>query len=226
MKKIITSIIIAMTMVVSSFALDFSIGAKGVLSTNLDPESKVSDSVSNKFSNLKTNPVFDGGFGVFANFALLGGLGVQAEANFITSNVNFALEDNKVADYESLVMDVPVMLWLNLPIWKLSLGLGAGVNFSTELNRSVEGSAGYVQQIKENQFKMGFVAGADFKIYFTKHLGLVMGGRYIIDFNKTTVPLVGDGDTGIGAVDELERPSIEFTRKNLTGGVGLEFKFF
>ena len=224
MKKIITSIIIAMTMVASSFALDFSIGAKGVLSTNLDPESKIS--VSNTVEKLKTNPVFDGGFGVFANFALLGGLGVQAEANFITSNVNFALEDNKVADYESLVMDVPVMLWLNLPIWKLSLGLGAGVNFSTELNRSVEGSTGYVQQIKENQFKMGFVAGADFKIYFTKHLGLVMGGRYIIDFNKTTVPLVGDGDTGIGAVDELERPSIEFTRKNLTGGVGLEFKFF
>lgn len=224
MKKIITSIIIAMTMVASSFALDFSIGAKGVLSTNLDPESKVS--FKDTYTNLKTNPVFDGGFGVFANFALLGGLGVQAEANFITSNVNFALEDNKVADYESLVMDVPVMLWLNLPIWKLSLGLGAGVNFSTELNRSVEGSAGYVQQIKENQFKMGFVAGADFKIYFTKHLGLVMGGRYIIDFNKTTVPLVGDGDTGIGAVDELERPSIEFTRKNLSGGVGLEFKFF
>lgn len=224
MKKIITSIIIAMTMVVSSFALDFSIGAKGVLSTNLDPESKVS--FKDTYTNLKTNPVFDGGFGVFANFALLGGLGVQAEANFITSNVNFALEENKVVDYESLVMDVPVMLWLNLPIWKLSLGLGAGVNFSTELNRSVEGSAGYVQQIKENQFKMGFVAGADFKIYFTKHLGLVMGGRYIIDFNKTTVPLVGDGDTGIGAVDELERPSIEFTRKNLTGGVGLEFKFF
>ena len=224
MKKIITSIIIAMTMVVSSFALDFSIGAKGVLSTNLDPESKVS--FKDAYTNLKTNPVFDGGFGVFANFALLGGLGVQAEANFITSNVNFALEENKVVDYESLVMDVPVMLWLNLPIWKLSLGLGAGVNFSTELNRSVEGSAGYVQQIKENQFKMGFVAGADFKIYFTKHLGLVMSGRYIIDFNKTTVPLVGDGDTGIGAVDELERPSIEFTRKNLTGGVGLEFKFF
>ncbi|MBO5826396.1 MAG: outer membrane beta-barrel protein [Treponema sp.] len=224
MKKIITSIIIAMTMVVSSFALDFSIGAKGVLSTNLDPESKVS--FTDAYTNLKTNPVFDGGFGVFANFALLGGLGVQAEANFITSNVNFALEDNKVVDYESLVMDVPVMLWLNLPIWKLSLGLGAGVNFSTELNRSVDGSAGYVQQIKENQFKMGFVAGADFKIYFTKHLGLVMGGRYIIDFNKTTVPLVGDGDTGIGAVDELERPSIEFTRKNLSGGVGLEFKFF
>ena len=144
----------------------------------------------------------------------------------VGARVIIALEDNKVADYESLVMDVPVMLWLNLPIWKLSLGLGAGVNFSTELNRSVEGSAGYVQQIKENQFKMGFVAGADFKIYFTKHLGLVMGGRYIIDFNKTTVPLVGDGDTGIGAVDELERPSIEFTRKNLTGGVGLEFKFF
>ena len=183
MKKIITSIIIAMTMVASSFALDFSIGAKGVLSTNLDPESKVS--FKDTYTNLKTNPVFDGGFGVFANFALLGGLGVQAEANFITSNVNFALEDNKVADYESLVMDVPVMLWLNLPIWKLSLGLGAGVNFSTELNRSVEGSAGYVKQIKENQFKMGFVAGADFKIYFTKHLGLVMGGRYIIDFNKT-----------------------------------------
>ena len=222
MKKIITSIIIAMTMVVSSFALDFSIGAKGVLSTNLDPESKVS--FKDTYTNLKTNPVFDGGFGVFANFALLGGLGVQAEANFTTSNVNFALEENKVVDYESLVMDVPVMLWLNLPIWKLSLGLGAGVNFSTELNRSVDGSAGYVQQIKENQFKMGFVTGADFKIYFTKHLGLVMGGRYIIDFNKTTVPLVEE--TGIEAVDKLERPSIEFTRKNLSGGVGLEFKFF
>jgi hypothetical protein len=48
--------------------------------------------------------------------------------------------------------------------------------------------------------------------------------QYIIDFNKTTVPLVEE--TGIEAVDKLERPSIEFTRKNLSGGVGLEFKFF
>lgn len=226
MKKIFVSIVIALTMVASSFALDFSIGAKGLLSTNLDPDSEIS--YSNVNASLKTDSIYDGGFGIFANFALFGLLGVQAEANFSKYNVDFKPDidymDTSIIEYDSFIMDIPVMLWLNLKVWKIAVGAGAGVNFSTELKSPTEDS-GYIDQVKNNKFNIGFVTGADLKIYFTKHLGLVMGGRYTVDLNKRMVEI--DVTPGIDIdVPGVKKPVIEFTRKNLCGNVGLEFKFF
>ena len=107
MKKIFISIVIALTMVASSFALDFSIGAKGLLSTNLDPDSEIS--YSNVNASLKTDSIYDGGFGIFANFALFGLLGVQAEANFSKYNVDFKPDidymDTSIIEYDSFIID-------------------------------------------------------------------------------------------------------------------------
>ena len=212
MKKIIALAIVAISMVSASFALDFSIGARGIAGMNLDP----AESVNKASSNVKKDAVYDFGFGVNANFALLGSLGLQGEANFITSKGKFDdLTKNKTAEYDTILMDMPVMLWLNLDLWKFTLGIGAGPNFSATLNEYSEIKA------MPDRFKVGICAGVDGKFYLTNHLGLVASIRYIMDFQKTEVPIIIEGyDTGTGY------PSVEYTRKSLYGGLGLEWKFF
>ena len=208
MKKIIALAIVAISMVSASFALDFSIGARGI---NLDPAESVNDATN----KVEKDAVYDFGFGVNANFALLGSLGLQGEANFITSKGKFNdLTNNKTTEYDTILMDMPVMLWLNLDLWKFTLGFGAGPNFSATLNEYSEIKA------MSDKFKVGICAGVDGKFYLTNHLGLVASIRYIMDFQKTSVPIEVQG------VNVGEYPSVEYTRKSLYGGLGLEWKFF
>ena len=209
MKKIIALAIVAVSMVSASFALDFSIGARGIAGMNLDP----AESVNN--AKVEKDAVYDFGFGVNANFALLGSLGLQGEANFITSKGKFDdLTKNKTAEYDTILMDMPVMLWLNLDLWKFTLGFGAGPNFSVTLNEYSEIKA------MSDRFKVGICAGVDGKFYLTNHLGLVASIRYIMDFQKTSVPIEVQGQ------EVASCPSVEYTRKSLYGGLGLEWKFF
>ena len=209
MKKIIALAIVAVSMVSASFALDFSIGARGIAGMNLDP----ADSVNN--AKVEKDAVYDFGFGVNANFALLGSLGLQGEANFITSKGKFDdLNNSKTVEYDTILMDMPVMLWLNLDLCMFTLGFGAGPNFSAALNEYSEIEA------MSDRFKVGICAGVDGKFYLTNHLGLVASIRYIMDFQKTSVPIEVQG------VNVGEYPSVEYTRKSLYGGLGLEWKFF
>ena len=209
MKKIIALAIVAISMVSASFALDFSIGARGIGGMNLDP----ADSVNN--AKVEKDAVYDFGFGVNANFALLGSLGLQGEANFITSKGKFDdLTNSKTVEYDTILMDMPVMLWLNLDLWKFTLGIGAGPNFSATLNEYSEIEA------MSDRFKVGICAGVDGKFYLTNHLGLVASIRYIMDFQKTSVPIEVQGQ------EVASYPSVEYTRKSLYGGLGLEWKFF
>ena len=209
MKKIIALAIVAISMVSASFALDFSIGARGIAGMNLDP----ADSVNN--AKVEKDAVYDFGFGVNANFALLGSLGLQGEANFITSKGKFDdLTNSKTVEYDTILMDMPVMLWLNLDLWKFTLGIGAGPNFSATLNEYSEIEA------MSDRFKVGICAGVDGKFYLTNHLGLVASIRYIMDFQKTSVPIEVQGQ------EVASYPSVEYTRKSLYGGLGLEWKFF
>lgn len=209
MKKIIALAIVAVSMVSASFALDFSIGARGIAGMNLDP----ADSVNN--AKVEKDAVYDFGFGVNANFALLGSLGLQGEANFITSKGKFDdLTNSKTVEYDTILMDMPVMLWLNLDLWKFTLGFGAGPNFSATLNEYSE-----IEAMSDN-FKVGICAGVDGKFYLTNHLGLVASIRYIMDFQKTSVPIEVQGQ------EVASYPSVEYTRKSLYGGLGLEWKFF
>ena len=209
MKKIIALAIVAVSMVSASFALDFSIGARGIAGMNLDP----AESVNN--AKVEKDAVYDFGFGVNANFALLGSLGLQGEANFITSKGKFDdLTNSKTVEYDTILMDMPVMLWLNLDLWKFTLGFGAGPNFSATLNEYSEIKA------MSDWFKVGICAGVDGKFYLTNHLGLVASIRYIMDFQKTSVPIEVQGQ------EVASYPSVEYTRKSLYGGLGLEWKFF
>ncbi len=205
MKKIIAMAVTAVLLVSASFALNLEVGARGILGRNLDRGSFTDD-----YQAALSDKTFDFGFGAYANLTLLGGLGVQAEANYVKSSVNFGNSIQNV-DYDMHILDLSPMLWLNLDLWKFEFGFGAGPNFEIPL-----ASLGEVWNAKKEDFTVGLIAGVDVKFYFTKHLGVVASGRFICDFNKRDIPVM----PGINA------PNFEFTRKTLYGGLGLEFKLF
>lgn len=216
MKKIISVFVVALSLVAYSFALDFSIGGKAILGTNFAADEDLKDSLTGKFANKDTT--YDFGGGVYANFALLGSLGVQAEVNVINSSIKFhELNTPETSEYSSLNLDIPVMVWLNLDLWKLTFGFGAGVNFNSEI---AEFSA--AKNLTKDSFTMGFAAGADVKFFITNNLGIVASARFVCEFEKKEVPVTidGFGDTG------LNYPTVEFPRRTLYGGLGVEWKFF
>lgn len=212
MKKIFAMALIAVTLVSSTFAIGFGIGGKAVLGKNLASE----DTLKGTVTGLTKDSAFDFGGNVYANFALLGGLGVQAEANLIHSSITFATGEAQTTEYATLQLDIPLMVWLNLDLWRFTLGFGAGPNFGITLSELNE-----LKSATKESFKMGLAAGVDLKFYFTKHLGLVTSARYIMDFKKDERAIEVSGyDTG------ETYPTIEYTRRSLYGGIGLEFKLF
>ncbi len=214
MKKIIAMACTAILLLTAAFALDFEVGVRGILGRNLD-----GGSFEDNLNSAKQDKTFDFGFGAYANFALFGGLGIQAEANYVKSSINFQAKDPDTNKYKSVpyelhTLDLAPMVWLNLDLWKFTLGFGAGPNFSIPV-----ASLGEVKNATKDQFTVGLIAGADFKFYFTDHFGIVLSGRYITDWTKKNIVLEGYGqtvDTGI--------PEYSFNRKTLYGGLGLEFK--
>ena len=206
MKKIIAMAVTAVLLVSATFALDLEFGGRAILGRNLDPGKTLKDSAV----EAKEDKTFDFGFGVYGNFALFGGLGIQAEANYIKSSMTFERDGNSSVPYEMHMLDLAPMVWLNLDLWKFTIGFGAGPDFAIQVN-----SVGEVKNAKKQDFKMGLIAGADFKFYFTDHLGLVLSGRYIMDWDKHEVEVYGV-KTGV--------PEYTFNRKSLYGGLGLEFK--
>ena len=226
MKKLIALAVAAATMVSAAFALDLEAGGRFFLGTNLG-SSTLEDqgSLSDACKNLTLDSQLDYGFGAYVNFALFGGLGVQGEANLTkgTATVNGLATGTTASDYEIWTLDLPVMVWANFDLWRFTIGGGVGVNFSMDLQPGDLKSL-YAQSVanaKDNAFRMGLAVGLDAKFYFTKHLGLVASGRYIMDFNKKEVPININGqNTG------YTYPTVEFTRRSLYGGLALEFKFF
>lgn len=212
MKKIIAMAVAAVCFVSASFALDLEFGARGILGKQVSGINK------DLVNEVKADPNFDFGGGVYGNFALFGGLGVQAEANVIKSSINISKENGvqKTGDYDMYSVDLAPMVWLNLDLWRLTIGAGVGPNFNISLN-----SLGDIAAAKKDQFKMGLAAGADVKFYITDHLGLVVSGRYIMEFQKKEVPIEIEGFQTGGTY-----PTIDYTRKTLYGGVGLEYKLF
>ena len=210
MKKIIAMAVTAVLLVSATFALNFEVGARGILGRNLD-----GGSVSENFAAALQDKTFDFGFGAYANLSILGGLGVQAEANYVKSSITFA-NTAETVQYNMHILDLSPMIWLNLDLWKFEFGFGAGPNFEIPL-----ASLGDVWSAKKEDFTVGLIAGVDVKFYFLKHLGVVLSGRFVCDFNKRDVPIeVAGYNSG------LNYPTFQFTRKALYGGVGLEFRLF
>ena len=238
MKKIIALAIIAVSMVSASFALELEVGAKLIGGQNVADGSTAADTVK----NLNADSHFQYGGAAYLNFALFGGLGLQLEPTIIKGSVSFQGEkdvDGTVnvytADYDALTLDVPLMVWLNLDLWKLTIGFGGGVDFSMDLNRNESywsQVANRAQQERnkaasEGLAKMSFawIAGVDTKFYLTDHLGLVASARYIMDIKKKDVPVtVGAGNMEVNT--GVTYPTIEYGRRFLYGGIGVEFKFF
>ncbi len=208
MKKIIAMALAALCMVSASFALDFEFGGRVILGRNLDD-----GSFKENVAAAKQDKTYDFGGGAYVNFALFGGLGVQLEGNYVKSSIDFKAKDNgteKEYEYEMHTLDLSPMVWLNLDLWKFTLGFGAGPNFSIPV-----ASVGDVTKASKQDFTVGLIAGADFKFYFTDHLGLVLSGRYVTDWTKKEIEISGVS-TGI--------PEYSFNRKTFYGGLGLEFK--
>lgn len=218
MKKLIALAVMAVTMVSAAFALDFEVGGRVFLGTDLAKDASFQN-MGAQISDIGLDSNLSYGFGAYANFALLAGLGVQAEANLTKGSLSL----NNVKDAESfstLVLDVPAMLWWNLKIWRLGVGLGAGPNFSFDLsNGDLPDQA--VELAKNNAFRVGLSAGADAKFYVTKHVGIIGSGRFVMDFGKKEVPVVVSGyDTG------MSYPTVQIARRSLYGGLGVEWKLF
>ena len=188
-KKIIAMVVAAACFVSATFALDFEIGARAILGRNLDD-----GSFKDNVAAAKQDKTYDFGGGAYVNFALFGGLGIQAEANYVKSSIDFnAKKDGSQSEfvYDMHTLDLAPMVWLNLDLWKFTLGFGAGPNFSIPL-----ASIGDITKSTKQDFTVGLICGADFKFYFTDHLGVVLSGRYVTDWTKKTVELYGV-DTGV-----------------------------
>lgn len=215
MKKIIAIAVAAVVFASSTFALSFGIGGKAIIGKNVAQ----GETVSNALKEASMENLFDFGGSVYANLAILGGLGAQLECNFINSSINFSTVKSdgtsKAEKYDTMFVDIAPMVWWNIDLWKLRLGLGAGPNFSITVNK-----AGDLLSAKQDDFTTGLCAGADVKFYITDHLGIVVSARYVGEFNKK------ENKVGVAGIDVANYPTYETQRQTLYGGIGAEFKLF
>ncbi|MCR4630370.1 MAG: hypothetical protein K5786_01940, partial [Treponema sp.] len=130
MKKIVAIAITSVLLISTTFAFGFGVGGKGTLGMNFG----ANDSIADSFSNITRDTAFDAGGGLYAYLSFLPFLGVQAEANLISSSVSFAsAESGEVQEYEQLLLDLSPMLWSVYDFWIMQLAFGAGPNFSIAL---------------------------------------------------------------------------------------------
>ena len=210
-KKIIAVLMIVCLCVASTFAFGLGAGVKGNLGWNVG----AGDSIVSSFSSIDKNSAFDFGGGAYVYMSFLPFLGVQAEANLISSSVTFSsVETGDVQKYEQLLLDLTPMLWSVYDFWIFQLAFGVGPNFSIGLAQ-----LGDITSASWDQFTVGLGCGADFKIFFGEHFGLVLGGRFICEWNQTNVAVtVADYDTG------ASYPEVSFYRRSFYGSVGVELK--
>ena len=218
MKKFIITGIVLAGITFSASALGLSVGAKGIIGTN------IGTSIEETKTNLENDPTFSGGFGITADVGLFGTLGVRGGLNFVNSTVTAksSSSGSQVQKLDTTMVDVPLMLHLALPIDNLSIGAGAGLNFSFILNPQYTlGSSITPENISTNGIKTGLVFGADLKFYIIKNLALTADVNYMLDFSPTKVQYTYKNTFFSTTTD-----AFEFTRRALYGGLGLEFRFF
>lgn len=238
MKKIIAMAAAAVIMASSTFALGLSAGVRGDLGKTLSNDWA---DVKTELSSVNINTELDFGFGGYVNVEVLNGLGIQVEGNVIKNSFQFtggtydeATDTTKYTtkDYDVWMVDVPVMLWDNFDLGRLTLGLGAGVNFSFNLDAtdrsSFETAYDKAKEVYTNKsYIMGACAGIDGKFFITDTIGIVGSVRYIGNFEKTTAsyPIGGTDDEG-HSDNSVEYPTVNFTRNSFYAGIGVEVRLF
>lgn len=211
MKKLLGVLLVAATMAASTFALDLSIGGRGLIGGNIG---KVAEVAQNKGEGLVA------GGGIYANFSLFGGFGIQGEVNFLNSQIAVKKgAEGETVGYTTTscnIVDVPILAWYNFQIAKFAIGAGVGVNFSAMLpdNTNVFQAAS-----QKDMWNAGLAVGANVKFYFNDHFGLVIGANGVFDFIETSVVVNGGTKEYLFDKDDGKR-------KSVYGTIGVEFKLF
>lgn len=196
MKKILSIFAAAFLLVTSTFALDLTVGGRIMLGGNFGNENPASNG-------------FIMGPSLYANLDLINGFGLQGEVNLTSSTITTG--ENSITFTPCEIIDIPLMLWFNNTMERISIGGGAGVNLSLYTNDK------YVTS-NNNKLNLGFAAGVDLKYLITQNLGLVLGTNVVLDFMPTQQITGNDGSTTIVF------GSSNGARKAIYGTLGIEYR--
>ena len=146
MKKLLSILMMGTLVIGSIFAMDLSIGLKGVVGG----DNSVVDGVS-----------IGGGFDI--NLDIKNGFGLQIESNIVPSKITST--DDGVTFTNNMAVNIPVMAWYNARFSWFGLGLGAGISCTMSENHPENAS----------NTKIGLAAGIKTKIYVIDNLAIVLG---------------------------------------------------
>lgn len=146
MKKLITVLMMVALLASSVFAMDLSVGLKGI--------------VGNDNSTVK-GATIGGGFDI--NLDIKNGFGLEIQSNIVPSKLTSTNDGLTFVNHMSV--NIPVMAWYNAKFSWFGLGLGAGISCTMSENHPVNAS----------NTKMGLAAGLQTKIFVTKDIAIVAG---------------------------------------------------
>ena len=146
MKKLITVLMMGALLASSVFAMDLSVGLKGI--------------VGNDNSTVK-GATIGGGFDI--NLDIKNGFGLEIQSNIVPSKL--ASTNDGLTFVNHMSVNIPVMAWYNAKFSWFGLGLGAGISCTMSENHPVNAS----------NTKMGLAAGQQTKIFVTKDIVIVGG---------------------------------------------------
>ena len=198
MKKILSVLFISLSLMVSTFAIEFTLGGRFTAGGNINPDASG----------------YQGGLtggGIFFNLDLFGGLGFQVEHNFSNQKVTANGSSLTFTDYG--LIDTPIYIWYNATLGPIGLGGGLGVNFAYCPKRYSANA--------DDVINVGLAAGANLIFYLTHHFGLVLSGNYVWDFAPTVTKKM---DYSSGSVTYYY-DSTEISRMSVYGAFGVQYRF-
>ena len=164
MKKLIAVLMMGALLAGSVFALDLSVGLKGI--------------VGNDNSNIK-GATIGGGFDI--NLDMKNGFGLEVQSNIVPSKLTSTDDGMTFANH--MTVNIPVMAWYNARFSWFGLGFGAGISCTMSENHPVEAS----------NTKMGLVAGLKTKVFVTDNVAIVAGITGNLDCLPTLTKKDNDG---------------------------------
>lgn len=164
MKKLIAVLMMGALLAGSVFALDLSVGLKGI--------------VGNDNSNMK-GATIGGGFDI--NLDMKNGFGLEVQSNIVPSKLTSTDDGMTFANH--MTVNIPVMAWYNARFSWFGLGFGAGISCTMSENHPVEAS----------NTKMGLAAGLKTKVFVTDNVAIVAGITGNLDCLPTLTKKDNDG---------------------------------
>ena len=164
MKKLIAVLMMGALLAGSVFALDLSVGLKGI--------------VGNDNSNMK-GATIGGGFDI--NLDMKNGFGLEVQSNIVPSKLTSTDDGMTFANH--MTVNIPVMAWYNARFSWFGLGFGAGISCTMSENHPTEAS----------NTKMGLAAGLKTKVFVTDNVAIVAGITGNLDCLPTLTKKEHDG---------------------------------